>query len=209
MKKEVLTEYETEKILKKYVPVSKNQLIHSISEIKLKKYPLVLKIMSKQVIHKSDIKGVRIVNNKEELEKNFNDLIKISKKKKIKLQGILVQEFHDGHQLILGGKKDPVFGQIMIIGGGGIFTEIMKDVSIRACPITKEDAFQMLGEIKYSKVLEGYRGEKVNLDKLTKIMINFSKLMNSRQDVLELDINPLIASKNGIYAVDARMVLEK
>jgi len=209
MKKEILTEYYAEELLKPYLPIAKNQLVKSINEIKLKKYPLVLKIMSTQVLHKSDIGAVKIVNTKEELEKNFNELIKISKKRKIKLQGILVQEYHEGHQLILGIKKDNVFNHVLLFGVGGIFTEVLKDISIRACPITKKDAESMINDLKAKDILYGARGKKVNLNLLKKLLVKTSQIPKKHKNILELDINPLIINEKSAYVVDARIILEK
>ena len=209
MEKEVYTEYESEKLLRKYLPVAKNQLVQDISEIKLKKYPLALKIMSRQALHKSDIKGVRIVHNKEQLEKNFKDLIKISKKKKLELQGILVQEFKDGHQLLIGIKKDPVFNHVLVFGLGGIFVEVLKDISIRACPISEEDADSMINELKSKEILYGARGKKANIKLLKKVLMKVSKIPLKHKKILELDINPFILTEKKGFVVDARMVVEK
>ncbi len=208
MKQEVLTEFESEKILKNYLPIAKNQLVQYLSEIKIKP-PLVLKIMSKQVIHKSDIGGVKIVNSSSELEKNFNDLIKLSKRKKIKLQGILVQQFHEGHQLIIGIKKDPVFNHVLLFGIGGIYVEVMKDVSIRACPINLNDAASMIDNLRSKEILYGKRGKKANITLLKKLLVKASQVPLRHKNVVELDINPLILNEKKAYVVDARIVLEK
>ncbi len=208
MKKEILTEVEAEKILKSYVSIAKNQLVHLSREIKIKP-PLVLKIISKQVIHKSDIGGVKIVKTKEELEREFNDLIKIAKRKKIRLQGILAQEYHEGHQLIIGIKKDPTFQHVLLLGAGGIYTEIMKDISIRACPITEKDAESMINDLKYKEALEGKRGKKANMSLLKQTLVKVSKIPLKYKKLQELDINPLIVNEKTAKVVDARMVFEK
>ena len=208
MKQEVLTEFEAEKILKNYLPIAKNQLVHSVKEIKLK-IPLVLKIMSKQVIHKSDINGVKIVKEKTELEQAFNELIKITKNKKLKLQGILVQEYLEGHQLIIGIKKDSVFNHVILLGAGGIYTEIFKDISIRVCPITEKDAESMIENIRYKEALQGKRGKKANISLLRKILVKTSKIPLTHKRLLELDINPLIINEKTAKVADARMVFER
>ena len=208
MKKEVFTEYEAEKLLKKYLPVAKNQLVKNLKDIK-NKVPLVLKIISKQALHKSDINGVRIIKSKNDLEKNFNDLILISKRKKLKLDGILVQEFIEGHQLIIGIKKDPVFGHILLFGLGGIYTEILKDISIRTCPINENDAESMINDLKSKEILYGFRGKKSNVKLLKKILIRTSKIPLKYKKILELDINPLIINEKEAKVADARIVFEK
>ena len=209
MKKEVLTEFEAEKLLRNYLPIARNQLVNSFDQIKLKKYPLVLKIMSKQALHKTDIKGVRIARNKQELQKEFNNLIKISKRKKLRLQGILVQEYHEGHQLILGIKKDPVFNHVLLFGIGGIYTEILKDISIRSCPITLKDAESMINDLKSKDIIYGARGKKSNINLLKKLLVKTSKIPLKYKNILELDINPLILNEKTAHVVDARIVLEK
>lgn len=208
MKKEVLTEFEAEKLLKSYLPIAKNQLLHSLKELKIKP-PLVLKIISKQALHKTDIGGVRIVKSKSEVESTYNDLIRISKRKKLKLQGILAQEYHDGHQIIIGIKKDPVFDHVILLGYGGIFVEIIKDISIRACPITIKDAESMIQDLKSKEILYGKRGKKANINLLIKLLVKTSKIPLKYKNLLELDINPLILNEKTAHVVDARMVLER
>ena len=211
MQKDVFTEYKAEQFLSKYLPVAKNQLIQNVEEIDFNifKFPLVLKLMSAQVLHKTDVGGVKFVHNLEELKKEFNNLVEIAKDKNFKLEGILIQEFKEGYFLIVGGKKDFTFGQVILVGGGGIFTEVMEDVSIRACPITDKDADEMLNEIKYSKVLKGIRGKKVNLEKVKEFLVEFSNLMDKHQEITEIDINPLLVEEDKVEIIDARIVFQK
>ena len=211
MQKEVFTEYKAEQFLSKYLPVAKNQLVQSLNEIDFNKFkfPLVLKLISPNALHKSDVGGVKFVHNKEELNKGFNNLIQLAKDKNFKLDGILIQEYREGHFIIVGGKKDPTFGQVMLVGAGGIFTEVMEDISIRACPITLNDAEEMINELKYSKVLKGYRGKEVNIKKLKHFLVKFSEVMNKNKDIIELDINPLIINEEIAEIIDARIVFQK
>ncbi|MFH1592583.1 MAG: acetate--CoA ligase family protein [Candidatus Woesearchaeota archaeon] len=209
MEKEVYTEYRAEKLLKKFVPVVKNQLVNDIKEIKFKKFPLVLKIISLGALHKSDIGGVKVVGNKEELERGFKSLINLAKKKRLKLEGILVQEFVKGYELIVGIKKDSVFGHVLLFGAGGIYTEILKDISIRACPITLKDADSMIQDLKTKDILYGARGEKANVGKLKKNLVKISKIPLRYKKIEELDINPLIVNKKDVLVADARIVFEK
>jgi len=208
MKKNIYTEYKSEQLLKNFVSVADNQLVKNIKDIKLKKFPLVLKIISEDALHKTEIGGVRIINKKEELEKNFNDLIKITKKKRLHLDGIMVQQYIKGYELIVGIKKDAVFGYIILLGTGGIYTEFIKDFSIRACPITLDDAESMINDLKTKDILYGARGEKVNLSKLKKNLVNISLIPSKYKNIEELDINPLIVNKNDIVVADARIVFE-
>ncbi|MEA3430664.1 MAG: acetate--CoA ligase family protein [Nanoarchaeota archaeon] len=207
MKKRVLLGRDAYSYIKKYIPVADSVLTKKLNEAevfaKKQKYNVVLKLISRQAIHKTDVKGVRIVKNHVEMQKNFNDLLATAKKKKMKLDGILVQEYVEGKEVIIGLKNDATFGQVLMFGLGGVFVEILKDVAFRVCPITEEDAQSMIDELKGKKILEGVRGEKaVNFNILKRALVGISKL----KAVEELDINPfMINSKEG-KAVDVRIV---
>ncbi|MCH7568607.1 MAG: acetate--CoA ligase family protein [Nanoarchaeota archaeon] len=205
MKKEVFNGYKSEKFLRKFIPVSKNQLVRRLRKIKIKP-PLVLKIISKDALHKSDINGVRIIKTEAELEKNFLELLAISRRRKLKLDGIMVQEFYEGEQLIIGIKKDPTFNHVILFGLGGIFTEVLEDFSIRKCPINKEDAQEMIDELKAKKIFYGFRGKKLNLEVLKKTLVNVSKIPLKHKNIQELDINPFILNDKEGRVVDARIV---
>lgn len=205
VEKRVFTGFESEKFLKKYVPVSKSQLVNNYERIKLKT-PLVLKIMSKDAIHKTDIGGVVVVKTEDELEDNYNRLIRLSKKKNLKLDGIMVQEYFEGQNLIIGIKNDPVFGHVVLFGLGGIFTEILDDVSIRKCPINKHDAKEMIEELRAHKLFHGFRGIKLNTKLLEKTLINVSKIPLKNKSIAELDINPFILNSKKGAVIDARIV---
>jgi succinyl-CoA synthetase beta subunit len=207
-KKVVFTGYKSEKFLSRFLPVSTSQIIKRFSKIKIKP-PLVLKIISKDALHKSDIGGVRIVTKEEDLESNFNELIKITKRKKLKLEGIMVQKFEEGEGLIIGIKQDPVFNHVILFGLGGIFTEVLEDTSIRKCPITEKDAEEMISELKASKVLHGFRGKKYDLNLLKKVLVSISKIPLKHKTISELDINPFILNEKTGTVVDARIVFEK
>jgi biotin carboxylase len=211
MAKVVYTEFDTEKFLMKYLPVAKNQLTSNLTQAKkvAKKlgFPVVLKILSIDALHKSDIKGVRLVKSMHDLETEFQDLEIIAKKKKLRLQGILVQEYVKGEYVILGLKKDPIFGHVLAFGIGGIYTELLKDVSLRVCPITTKDAKEMIDELKMKQLLLGFRGkDKVNLKKLKEVMVALSKMPKKYPNISELDINPFVINSKKGFVVDARMV---
>ncbi len=212
MKKGVYTEFETEKLLSKYVKVAKRSLVKTWFECEKASrkvgYPLVLKIISKDALHKSDIGGVVIVKNKLELEDSFNSLIKIVKNKKIKLEGIMVQEFVDGNYVLIGLKKDPVFGHAIALGAGGIYTEYLKDVTFRVCPISIKDASEMVNELKLKDLLLGARGKSGNASELKKALVSVSKLPLKYPNIKELDINPFVLGPKVGKVVDARMVVE-
>ena len=164
---------------------------------------MVLKIISDQALHKSKINGVRIVNNDHELTKNYDELLKIAKKNRLKLDGILVQTFISGKEIIIGGKKDNSFGPVILFGGGGIFTETLKDFSLRICPLNEKDIKEMIQETKvYNTLNENEIKQAVNS------LLKVNEIMLKHSEIIELDINPLIVSEKSSVVVDARMVLE-
>ncbi len=174
------------------LPVEKFVVIEDEHALKEVKYPSIAKIITSG--HKTEKGGVKIVNSYEEARKFLR-----------KHKKIIIQNIAKGIELFLGVKKDPVFGQVILFGLGGIFVEVLNDVSIRVCPITKSEAEEMIKEIKGHKVLQGYRGLKpVNISKLAEII---SKLSNIavKYNIKELDINPMFAEKNKFSIVDARI----
>ena len=202
-----------ESVLKGF-PLAKNELTKDINSAvrasKEIKFPLVLKIYSKQIVHKSDIGGVKVIKDIEELKKEYIHLVNIAKKRKFKLSGILLQEFVQGKELIIGIKKDATFNHVIMFGIGGIYTEILKDVSFRICPITEHDAEAMINELKTKQLLLGARGEKpVDLKLLKSILVKVSKLPDKYKAISELDINPFIINDRIGKIVDIRIVMEK
>ncbi len=212
MKQGVYTEFETEKFLRRYVKVARHKLVKTWYECekacRKMGYPLVLKIISKDALHKSDIHGVRLVKNRLELEEEFNALIKIVKIKRLNFEGIMVQEYIEGHSILIGLKEDPVFGHAIALGMGGIYTEYMKDITFRVCPISLKDADEMIQELQMKDLLFGVRGEKgVDLKLLKKTLVKVSKIVAKYPEIKELDINPFVISSHGGKVVDARMVI--
>jgi len=202
----VLNEYEAEKFLKKYVPVANSILIKNKANLeKVKSFPTVLKIISNNAIHKTEIQGVIITSTKNELENSYNELLQRAKKHKIKIEGILAQDYYEGIELLIGIKKDQVFNRVIVFGLGGIYTEILKEVVIRKCPISMEDAEEMIYELKYNDIFSS-RGNKINKSKLAEILVKVSNLY--KQPIQELDINPFIINNKEAYVVDARIVFE-
>ncbi len=187
-------------LLREYnIPYLKYEEIKQSSDLKSKNYPGVLKINSPKIIHKTEKKAVRIVKNLEKAEDNFNEMRKIGQ--------VVFQPFFGGRELIIGAKEDAAFGHVVMFGLGGIFAEVMKDVSFRVCPITKKDAREMISEIKGSKILDDFRGKKA-ADKnfLADVLVRVSK-MAVKENIKELDINPFIIKegKNG-KAIDCRII---
>ena len=208
MKEVVYTEKMSEDFLKKHLPIVPNVFTMNVSKaIKFSKnYPIVLKLISPGVLHKSDIGAVKFVDNEEELKKAFHDLLILGKRKRVHVDGILVQEMKEGQQLIIGVKKDPTFGQTILVGLGGIFVEVFKDVSIRICPISLLDAREMINELKAIELLRGARGEKgINFKVLEEALVSVSKLA-VKHDIKELDINPFVVNSKEGFVADARIV---
>src|SRR3989338_5481658 len=209
MKKRIMAEFEAEKFLSKYIPIVKGRLIKSLDGVNInliKKYPCVLKIISKDALHKSDVNGVRIVRSMDEIKKNFIELQDVAKKRGFRLDGILVQEFVEGKEIIIGINNDETFGHVLMLGIGGIFVELLKDVSFRVCPITSHDARSMINELEGRNLLHGFRSKPVNLRLLERTLIKVSKIPMKHRNLLELDINPFIINEKIGKVVDARMV---
>ncbi len=203
-KKEVYNDYKAERFLSKYVPVGKNQLIEKVSDLKIK-VPLVMKIVSDQALHKSDIGGVRIVKDSRDIENSFKALVSIAEKKKLKYS-IMAQQYHEGEQFIIGIKKDPVFGHVILFGVGGVLTELLKDTSTRKCPITMQDAQEMIDELKVKQLFYGFRGKKLNINLMKKTLVKISQLPIKYKRIEEMDINPFILDEEKGVVVDARIV---
>ena len=204
-------------LLEKFgIPIPKGSLAKNEEEAvkasKLIGYPVVLKIVSPEIIHKTDVGGIVLdVKNEQELRNSFREMLKNVKRKvpKAKINGIFVQKsMKEGQQVIVGGKKDPQFGQTILFGLGGIFVEVFDDVSLRTVPITKEDAEEMVQEIKAFKILNGYRGKKYDISALIEILLKTSKLLSANGKISELDINPVIVHEKGAFAVDARIITD-
>jgi len=174
-------------------------------------FPVVLKVSSKKIVHKSDIGGV-IANleNEGEVAGAFNEIIRNAKKVRVKPEGVLVQKMHPGTEVIIGMKKDPQFGPVVLFGLGGIFVEIMRDVSMRISPLTKNDCIEMIKEIKGSKILLGARGKKpANTEALVKILMAVSSIGMKNKKIMEMDLNPVMVDEKSASVVDARIITEK
>ena len=216
-KRKNLTEVESRQILEKYkIPLAKSELVKNLQQaVKVAKkigYPVVLKIVSPDVVHKTDVGG-RILNikNEEELKKAYEKILANVKKKvrKARIHGMLVQKMvGDGLEIIIGGKKDAQFGETIMFGLGGIFVEVFGDVSFRVVPIEKKDAVEMVEEVKGYEILKGYRGKKYDVKVIVDVLMKVSKLLEKNDEIAEMDINPLIVLPRGAVAVDARIVVE-
>ncbi len=176
-------------------------------------YPIVLKIVSPDIIHKSDAGGVKVnLKTAGEVAAAYRAIIENAKKYKAdaKIVGVLVQEMApQGIEVIVGAVKDPQFGQTVMFGLGGIFVELLKDVNFRVAPLTIEEAKEMITGLKAYPLLNGYRGSApADIDALVTIICNTSRLIMDNPEIKELDLNPVMAYSKGAKTVDARIILE-
>ena len=211
----VLTEFESKELFQEIgIPVpaqkltiSKEETISAASEIG---FPVVLKLMAEDVVHKSDTGAVKLnIKNKEEAEQAYDDLMKIEAKSEKKIS---VQKMADEPitELIIGMTTDPQFGPALMFGIGGILVELLEDVSFRIAPITEFDAKEMIHEIKGFPILDGYRGKpKADIDAIVDTLMKISDLVIKNEEIHEMDLNPVFIYEKGIVCVDARIILKK
>ena len=180
-----------------------------------KGYPVVLKIYSPDITHKSDVGGVALnIENEEMVRATFRNMVKTAAEKRpdAKIDGVTVQKMvnnKDGIELILGTKKDPVFGTVMLVGMGGTTAELFKDKRLEFPPLNERLARQMLSSLKIYPLLTGWRGDPPkNIDKLIEVLIRMSYLAADYPEIEELDINPLIVTPTDVIALDARIVVD-
>jgi len=178
------------------------------------KPPLVLKIMSPDLLHKSDAGGVKVgLGSAAEVEDAVRAMMKQPAIEGARIDGFLLEEMAPaGVEVVVGGLRDPQFGPLVMAGLGGVFVEVLADVAFRICPVTRLDAEEMLDELKGAALLRGARGRRpvsreAIVDVLLKVGGESGLLMTHGADIAEADINPLIVSDRGAVAVDARFVL--
>ncbi|MCD6300978.1 MAG: acetate--CoA ligase family protein [Staphylothermus sp.] len=174
-------------------------------------YPVVLKIVSPDISHKSDVGGVILnINSREEAIEGFKKIQENVKTKApgARIVGVLVQKMAPkGLEVIIGGLRDNIFGPVVMFGLGGIFVEVLRDVSFRIAPLTEEDALEMMKEIKAAKLLEGYRGQPpVDKKSLAKIILGVAKLLEENPEIESIDLNPVMAYSEKAIVVDARVI---
>jgi acyl-CoA synthetase (NDP forming) len=206
---------ETEKLLLKYkIPFLKGILCRQLKDA-LKNYkklepPLVLKVSSPFILHRTELKGVVLgIKNKKELKDAFNKILKsIKRVPNLKIEGMILQREIKGIEVSLGMKRDPVFGPTIMFGSGGIFLELLRDVSFGICPLNKREANQMIKETKIYKILSGYRNiKRVDIEKIVDILLNLSKLALKEKNIKEIDLNPVICNEKEILACDFKIII--
>lgn len=167
-------------------------------------YPVVAKVVGP--VHKSDVGGVTLnVRSDQHLSIEFDRMMKIKG-----AQAVMVQKMLKGTELFIGAKYEPRFGHVVLCGLGGIFVEVLKDVSSGLAPLSYEEAFSMIHSLRGYKILKGTRGQKgINEQKFAEIIVRLSTLLRFATEIKEMDINPLLADENDVIAVDARILIEK
>ena len=215
----VITEEESKTILKRYgISVPPYALVKSADEAakaaKKIGFPLVMKVVSPQILHKTDVGGVKVgIDNVQDVKKTFTDMYgRLSKKKGVHVKGILLEKMvPKGVELIVGLQNDPQFGPVIMAGLGGVLTEVFRDVAFRMLPITTSDAKSMLNELKGSKILKGFRGSKpIDINMIAKALVKIGKLGVDNANFFDsIDFNPIIAYPKSYYVVDAKILLGK
>jgi len=212
-----LLEHEAKEILKIYsidvppykVATNENEAAEFAKELG---YPVAMKILSPQILHKSDAGGVSLnISNSAEARSAYAKIIvnAINYDKRAELMGVLVSPMmRQGVEVIIGMTHDPQFGPVIMFGLGGIFVEVFKDVSFRVTPVDKIDATEMISEIKAYPILTGIRGERPkDIEAIIDLILKVSKLADEHPEIKELDLNPVFVYDQGLSVVDARMVL--
>ncbi len=214
----VLSEVQCKDVLKKagvkvvdtVLATTKKEAVDAASKLG---FPVAMKIVSPQVTHKSDSGGVKLgIINSIKAGEAFDEIIKSVRQKVpgATLEGVSVQKMaRPGLELVIGMTRDPQFGPMLMFGAGGIFVEILKDVAFRIVPLSREDAHDMIREIRSFKILEGFRGQPaVDLNHLEDLLLKISRFIENNPEIKEMDINPLVVNSDGITAVDARIILD-
>ncbi len=169
-------------------------------------YPVVMKVCSPNILHKTDVGGVKLhIDDFEALKEAYDEM-----RKKFPDEKILIEEMkRPGVEAIIGVIEDPTFGQTVMVGLGGIYTELYKDVSFRVIPITEDDADEMLRDLKAHEIFEGFRGIKTNRAALIETLVNISNMAMDLKDYMsQMDLNPVFVREEDTVVVDAKMVLK-
>jgi acetyltransferase len=217
-----LSEHQSKALLDLYgIPVTREQVARSSQEaVRLAGeigFPVVLKIDSPDILHKSEAGAIRLgVNSQEEVIRFYDEIIENTEthNPNARINGVLVQEMiRDGTEVMIGVSQDPQFGPTIAFGLGGIFVEVLKDISLRVAPLSSADAEQMVKEIKGYPILTGVRGKRrSDIKAIVDVLLRISKLAKDWEDTIsEIDINPLIVfdEGHGVKAADALVVLKK
>lgn len=209
LRKGPLAENEVKDLLKAFkIRTTEYKLVNKESDLENLglKFPVALKVCSSKILHKTDVGGVKLgIKDMDELIKTFNEY-----KKKFPKENLLVDQMEDkGVEIIIGLIQDPTFGLSIMVGIGGIYTELYKDVTFRVVPVEKYDAEQMVEEIKGKELLEGFRNIQANKALVVELIHKVSKIGEELLDYIkEMDLNPVFVYKDDYCVVDAKLILK-
>lgn len=175
-------------------------------------FPVVMKIFSPDVIHKSEAGGVMTdLRTEEEVIRAFDRMMENFKnfKPKIRIEGVILEKMLYGVEVIIGATKDSQFGHVLMFGIGGIFVELLKDTSFRLIPLEPDDAQEMIEEVRGYPLLEGYRGKRGNIESLKNLLLGISNLIVHYPEIIEMDLNPVFTSSSGSAVADARIMVSE
>ncbi|MFH1637345.1 MAG: acetate--CoA ligase family protein [Candidatus Woesearchaeota archaeon] len=199
---------ESSSLMRSYgIPLPKTVVVKSKAEaikaVRNLGFPVVMKVLSSKILHKSDVGGVKLnIRSESEAERAYDEIIKIKD-----AEGVIVQKFYEGHWVIVGMKRDPQFGPVIAFGLGGVLVEIMRDVVLRIAPVSIKEANEMIHEIKGASILKGARGGvRGDLGKVASVIVKLSKLALENKQIKEIDLNPLVVDEKGAVAVDVRIL---
>ena len=219
-KREILSEMEAKQLLEYFnIPVVKTLVAKTADEAVISAsqigYPVVLKILSPQIVHKTDAGGVVLdINSEAELRETFGNVVQRAKEynPEAEIHGVTVQPMikKRGYEIILGAKTDPLFGPVILFGMGGVGVELFKDVATGLPPLNQTLARRIMEETKVYQLLKGYRNmPPANLKLLEETMVRFSQMLVDFPQLKEVDINPLFINEKEAFALDARVVIDK
>lgn len=198
------------------IPVPQHRVVKDVADAmeaaKEINYPVALKVISPDILHKSDAGGVSLdIKDANELELRWSQMVlELADETPLSsIEGFLVEEMApSGTEVIIGGIRDPQFGPTVMFGLGGVAVELLKDVSFRLAPVTKEEAFAMMAEVKSFPLLTGYRGASYkDLDAAANAIIKVGEILTKVSSIKELEINPLVVYERGAVALDARAII--
>jgi len=211
----VLTEFESKNLLKEIgIPIPEQELAttkeETLTVAKRIGFPIVLKLMAEDIVHKSDTGAVKLnIKNEDDTAQAYDELMNIPSQSE---KSISVQKMADEPitELIIGMTTDAQFGPALMFGIGGILVELLEDVSFRIAPITEYDAREQIHEIKGFPILDGYRGKpKADIDAIVNTLLTISDLVTKYEEINEMDLNPVFIYEKGLICVDARIILKK
>ena len=202
----------TKKLLRKYkIPILETEVVKTKKEAKkvAKKlgYPVVLKFWSPEILHRTEKGLVKTeIKTDKELEKSFEEILK--KSKGLQAEGILVQKMARGIEVACGMKKDSSFGPVLMFGLGGVFIELLKDVSFQIAPISRKEALEMIKGIKSFNILKGFRGQvPVKLGRIADILVKLSKISLENPEIKEIDLNPVFVGEKRVQVADFKFIV--